>query len=97
MRVHEDNSGVGPFDRLRNGGFYSYFTCVAVLVFVLLSLFSLILPIIYGQTPLGLNWDLAWEVGVNVTASLVTAGIAWKYNGKPWINRPDTIKLDLDK
>lgn len=85
-------------DGLRNRGFWAYFTCVAIFVFVLLTIFlGFVLPYMYGKDLPGLNLDLLWDIGINIAISLLSAGIAWKYNGEPWINRPDTIKLDLDK
>ena len=97
MELHEKHYGVGLFDRLRQRGFYTYFTFVAVFVFFLLTFFDIVLSYIYEKGGPGLNVDLAWDIGINFAIGLVTAGIAWKYNGEPWINRPDTIKLDLDK
>jgi len=96
MELQKRNNGVGLLDGLRNRGFYAYFTCVTIFVFLLLTIFDLVLRYIYGQDWPGLDVDLVWDIGINIAISLLTAGIAWKYNGEPWINRPDTIKLDLD-
>ena len=96
MEIHSDDNGVGLWDRLRSRGFCPYFTSVAVLVFVLLTIFDFVLPYVYGLDQPGLNLDLMWDVGINIVISFVTAGFAWKYNGEPWINRPDTIKIDLN-
>jgi hypothetical protein len=56
-----------------------------------------VLPFIYGQNQPELNLAFVSDVGVNIALSVLSAGIAWQVNGKPLINRPDTIKLDLDK
>jgi len=97
MELHNDNSGVGLLEKLRNRGFWAYFACVAIFVFSLLTIVDFILRYMYGQDRPGLNLDLVWDLGINIAVGLLSAGIAWKFNGEPWINRPDTIKLDLDK
>ncbi len=98
MEFNNDNEGIGILDGLRKRGIWAYFATVTVSVFVLLTAFDFVLPYLYGQEQPGLNLDLVWDVvGINIAVSLLSAGIAWKYNGEPWINRPDTIKLDLDK
>ncbi len=97
MELRNDNSGVGLLEGLRNRGFWAYFAFVAILVFVLVTIVDLVLRYMYGQNQPRLNLDLVWDIGINIAISLLSAGIAWKSNGERWINRPDTIKLDLDE
>lgn len=97
MEPGRDNYGIGLLERLRNRGFWAYFICVASSVFVLLTFVDLALPYIYEQDQPGSSLDFVANTGINIAIGLLSAGIAWKYNGKPWINRSDTIKLDLDK
>ncbi|MEK7854983.1 MAG: hypothetical protein AAB288_02755 [Acidobacteriota bacterium] len=97
MELRNDNSGVGLLEGLRNRGFWAYFAFVAILVFVLLTIVDLVLRYMYGQNQPRLNLYLVWDIGINIAISLLSAGIAWKSNGERWINRPDTIKLDLDE
>lgn len=97
MEFHTGNYGFGLFDGLRNRGFWAYFTSVAIGVFVLLTIFDFVLQYIYGKDQSGASLSIVWDIGINIAVGLASAGIAWKYDGQPWINRPDTIKLDLDK
>ena len=97
MDVHNDDSGFGLLDRLRNRGFWFFLITVTLVVFVSLTAFDFLLPYFYGQAQPGLDSHLVWDVGINLAIGLLSGGFAWKYNGEPWINRPDTTKLDLDK
>lgn len=97
MEFESDIEKVGILDGLRSRGFVTYFVCVALAVFILLMLIDLGLPVLYGRSPIGSVSDLVWDVCVNILGGLISAGFAWKYDGKPWINRPNTIKLDLEK
>ena len=73
------------------------FAFVTALVFILLTIFDFALPLAYGLDQPSLDFDLLWDIGVNIAISALSAAIAWKTNGDRWINRPDTIKLDLDE
>ena len=97
MNFDQQNSRSGFFERLRNRGFWAYFAFVTALVFILLTIFDFALPLAYGLDQPSLDFDLLWDIGVNIAISALSAAIAWKTNGDRWINRPDTIKLDLDE
>lgn len=97
MEMHNDDSGFGLFDRLRKRGFWIFFTSITVIVFILLTAFDFLLAYFYRHERPGLDTSLLWDIGINLAVGLLSAGFAWKYNGEPWINRPDTAKLDLDK
>ena len=96
MDVDDDeNRGFGLLGWLRSRGFWFCFSTVSLVVFILLTAFDFLLPYLYGQDQPGFNLNLAWDLGINLVVGLLTGGFAWKYNGKPWINRPDTTKLDF--
>ncbi len=97
MELHNNNHGVGLFDALRKRGFWVYFSVVSIFVFVLLTAMEFILPYMYGQDQPQFTSDFIIESGINLAIGLISAGIAWKANGERWINRPDTIKLDLNE
>ena len=97
MNVHDDDGGTGILDGLRKRGFWFFFITVTVVVFVTLMAFDLFLTYFYGKGGPSLDIELVWDTGINLAVGLISAGFAWKYNGEPWINRPDTTKLDLDR
>ena len=78
-------------------GFWFFFITVTLVVFVLLTAFDFLLPYFYDRDFPGLDLNLAWDLGVNLIVGVLSSGFGCLYNGRPWINRPDTTKLDLDK